>query len=185
MSSPLQTERASEEGKSARRERERGPAARLPLLCQYTEKGFPFILCKLLGAGIRRSLFRILSVNWVSRPRNPSFAKMATALLTSLLLSLILGSSFSHAWSQVELDLFDLVEEVNENFYDFLHIPQVKKNMTVIINIYNNNKNTFLSFFCLRMHRQEILGNLIVSFPSSITQTRTGMTPMPLKRLEK
>lgn len=89
-------------------------------MCRYTENTFSYTLRK---TG--------------KPPTHPSFAKMATALLTSLLLSLILGSSFSHAWSQVELDLFDLVEEVNENFYDFLHIPQVKnKNHDILINIY-------------------------------------------------
>ncbi|XP_003382630.1 PREDICTED: dnaJ homolog subfamily C member 1-like [Amphimedon queenslandica] len=41
-----------------------------------------------------------------------------------LLLVLFLCPSFTLAWSQVELDLFDLVEEVNENFYDFLQITQ-------------------------------------------------------------
>lgn len=113
-----------------REERERTRSSTSFAMCQYTEKGFPFTLRRLLGAGIQKVLFRILTVKLAIRPRNPSFAKMATALLTPLLLSLILGSSFSHAWSQVELDLFDLVEEVNENFYDLLQIPQVKKNMT-------------------------------------------------------
>ena len=31
-----------------------------------------------------------------------------------------------HGWDQAELDLFDLVEEVGENFYDILHVEQVR-----------------------------------------------------------
>ena len=31
-------------------------------------------------------------------------------------------------WSQEELDLFDLVEDIGENFYDILQVPQVRRN---------------------------------------------------------
>ena len=34
-------------------------------------------------------------------------------------------------WSQEELDLFDLVEEINENFYDVLQVSQVIKPQTI------------------------------------------------------
>lgn len=49
------------------------------------------------------------------------FVKSAVLLL-ALLCSpdLCLGQ-----WDQAELDLFDLVEEVGENFYDILHVDQV------------------------------------------------------------
>ena len=30
-------------------------------------------------------------------------------------------------WDQAELDLFDLVEEIGENFYDVLHVDQVSR----------------------------------------------------------
>ena len=31
----------------------------------------------------------------------------------------------SHAWFQEELELFDLVEEVNQNFYELFGVPKV------------------------------------------------------------
>ena len=34
--------------------------------------------------------------------------------------------NLSRAWDQEELDMFDLVEEINENFYDVLGVLQVK-----------------------------------------------------------
>ena len=33
--------------------------------------------------------------------------------------------SISLAWDQSELEIFDLVEEINQNFYDLLGVPQV------------------------------------------------------------
>lgn len=40
---------------------------------------------------------------------------------------IILFSVFSvcFAWDQSELEIFDLVEEINQNFYDLLGVPQV------------------------------------------------------------
>jgi len=40
---------------------------------------------------------------------------------------IILFSAFSvcFAWDQSELEIFDLVEEINQNFYDLLGVPQV------------------------------------------------------------
>lgn len=32
---------------------------------------------------------------------------------------------FSHAWDNDELEVFDVVEEVNQNFYDVLGVTQV------------------------------------------------------------
>lgn len=33
--------------------------------------------------------------------------------------------SMCSAWDQSELEIFDLVEEINQNFYDLLGVPQV------------------------------------------------------------
>lgn len=46
----------------------------------------------------------------------------ATALLY-VLAALAVGTT--HGWTQDELDLYDLVEEVNANFYDVLGVSQV------------------------------------------------------------
>lgn len=32
---------------------------------------------------------------------------------------------FTNAWDNDELEVFDVVEEVNQNFYDVLGVPQV------------------------------------------------------------
>ena len=52
----------------------------------------------------------------------------ATVLLKSALLFslLLLTVDRCRGWDQAELDLFDLVEEVGENFYDVLHVEQVR-----------------------------------------------------------
>ena len=42
-----------------------------------------------------------------------------------LLLSLLCRLDPCACWDQAELDLFDLVEEIGENFYDVLHVDQV------------------------------------------------------------
>ena len=43
-----------------------------------------------------------------------------------LLISILLvGIKVSHCWESYELDLFDLVEEIGQNFYEFLGISQV------------------------------------------------------------
>lgn len=44
------------------------------------------------------------------------------------LLGTLLISNVS-AWDQEELEIFDLVEEINENFYLILKVEQVKKKM--------------------------------------------------------
>lgn len=38
---------------------------------------------------------------------------------------LALSCSLASAWSNDEYELFDLVEEVNKNFYELLEIPKV------------------------------------------------------------
>ena len=47
-------------------------------------------------------------------------------LLTILMIINCLQTVF--CWSQEELDLFDLVEDIGENFYDILQVPQVRRN---------------------------------------------------------
>lgn len=42
-----------------------------------------------------------------------------------LIISTLLFVSCAKAWDQDDLEIFDLVEEVNENFYDVLKIKQV------------------------------------------------------------
>lgn len=46
-------------------------------------------------------------------------------MLVPLLLLLSLSVSPGVSWSQEELDLFDLVEEIGENFYDLMQVDQV------------------------------------------------------------
>ena len=41
-------------------------------------------------------------------------------------LAILFAPDRCHGWDQAELDLFDLVEEVGENFYDILHVEQVR-----------------------------------------------------------
>lgn len=48
------------------------------------------------------------------------------------------------AWDQEEFEIFDLVEEINENFYSVLKIEQV--NHWKIVVIYNNNKKKIMNF---------------------------------------
>jgi hypothetical protein len=43
----------------------------------------------------------------------------------------------THGWESYELDLFDLVEEVNQNFYEFFEIQQVGS----LLNFYFSAQN--------------------------------------------
>ena len=53
---------------------------------------------------------------------------MSTIVVKSVLLvlAILYTPDRCHGWDQAELDLFDLVEEVGENFYDILHVEQVR-----------------------------------------------------------
>ncbi|KAH8237753.1 hypothetical protein KR038_011140, partial [Drosophila bunnanda] len=51
-------------------------------------------------------------------------AMRAEAVWCTLLGSLLLWSGSAHAWHSEELEIFDLVEEVNRNFYEFMGINQ-------------------------------------------------------------
>lgn len=50
-------------------------------------------------------------------------ATQGALLLRLSVLAVLLGVSLS--WEQDELDLFDLVEEVGENFYEVLQVKEV------------------------------------------------------------
>lgn len=41
--------------------------------------------------------------------------------------------SYSRAWDNDELEVFDVVEEVNQNFYTMLNVPQVGINNRLLI----------------------------------------------------
>lgn len=56
---------------------------------------------------------------------------IAQAIL--LLISLMLCASNINCYESYEMDLFDLVEEVNQNFYEFFGVTQV--NFIFLINI--------------------------------------------------
>ena len=43
-----------------------------------------------------------------------------------IILAFLLSSKCSDAWDTDEMELFDLVEEVNGNFYDILGVEQVR-----------------------------------------------------------
>lgn len=45
--------------------------------------------------------------------------------LNLILVTVLLSSC--HAWDQSELEIFDLIEEINQNFYDVLGVPQVSR----------------------------------------------------------
>lgn len=57
-------------------------------------------------------------------------ATLGALLLRLSVLAVLFGGSLS--WEQDELDLFDLIEEVGENFYEVLHVKEV---CTCTINI--------------------------------------------------
>lgn len=50
-------------------------------------------------------------------------ATLGALLLRLSVLAVLFGVSLS--WEQDELDLFDLVEEVGENFYEVLNVKEV------------------------------------------------------------
>lgn len=58
---------------------------------------------------------------------DPHLAEMFTIVVKFVLvaLAILCIPDRCHGWDQAELDLFDLVEEVGENFYDILHVEQV------------------------------------------------------------
>lgn len=57
------------------------------------------------------------------------YAAGARLLLSSLLLCC---SQLSLAWDNGDLELFDLVEEIQQNFYQFLGVEQVNGGLGVV-----------------------------------------------------
>ena len=53
--------------------------------------------------------------------------KISTSHWIFLTAFIVCLPNFSQAWDQEELEMFDLVEEVNENFYTVLGVPQVRE----------------------------------------------------------
>jgi len=55
------------------------------------------------------------------------FRKIGMRLTTSLLCAclFLFNASIINCWESYELDLFDLVEEVGQNFYDYFGLTQV------------------------------------------------------------
>lgn len=51
---------------------------------------------------------------------------LSTNVLTFILIvSVLFGYNGVHSWDNEELELFDLVEEINENFYKLLGVEEV------------------------------------------------------------
>lgn len=59
-----------------------------------------------------------------------------------LFLLVIVSADIASAWDQDDLDIFDLVEEINENFYTVLDVQQVIKSFH-----WNGNCFHFLTRF--------------------------------------
>lgn len=58
---------------------------------------------------------------------------MKTIALVSLLVIVGLSVNNVSAWDQDELEIFDLVEEINQNFYSILKVEQVSDGMSVLM----------------------------------------------------
>lgn len=50
---------------------------------------------------------------------------MTVPKLFGFLILVVISVDIASAWDQDELDIFDLVEEINENFYTVLKVQQV------------------------------------------------------------
>lgn len=53
------------------------------------------------------------------------WTKMNVPLITFEIFYFLNVFRFSHAWDNDELEVFDVVEEVNQNFYEVLGVTQV------------------------------------------------------------
>jgi hypothetical protein len=56
--------------------------------------------------------------------------RVAHAFLINLCM---ISLAYVNCWENYELDLFDLVEDVNENFYDFFNVKQVNKTINFLV----------------------------------------------------
>ena len=45
--------------------------------------------------------------------------------ITVIVCSLIVLISGAHGWDNAEMEMYDLIEELGQNFYDFLGLPHV------------------------------------------------------------
>ena len=52
-------------------------------------------------------------------------AALSTGYRLFLLLFILPGCTEVHGWDSIDLELFDLVEEIKDNFYDVLGLKQV------------------------------------------------------------
>lgn len=48
-------------------------------------------------------------------------------LATAVYIVMVISCTMVHGWDTEELEIFDLVEEINKNFYEFMGISQVNK----------------------------------------------------------
>lgn len=55
--------------------------------------------------------------------------------------TLILGAT---AWDDDDLEIFDVVEEVNQNFYELIGVAQVIKAIMIRISLSTKNNYTFI-----------------------------------------
>ena len=53
-------------------------------------------------------------------------AALSTGYRLFLLLFVLPGCTEVHGWDSIDLELFDLVEEIKDNFYDVLGLKQVR-----------------------------------------------------------
>lgn len=56
----------------------------------------------------------------------PKMAALSTGYRLFLLLFILPGCTEVHGWDSIDLELFDLVEEIKDNFYDVLGLKQVR-----------------------------------------------------------
>lgn len=52
-------------------------------------------------------------------------------LFVVLLVALTISSTEVYGWDTEELEIFDLVEEINKNFYNFMGIAQVRQHLVL------------------------------------------------------
>lgn len=53
---------------------------------------------------------------------------MSTSHICLLVICFLTTFSYTRAWDNDELEVFDVVEEVNQNFYTMLNVPVVSIN---------------------------------------------------------
>ena len=66
---------------------------------------------------------------------NRTFSYEIMKTLTKLCLALLTLASAASAWEEEEFEVFDLVEEINQNFYDYMELKQAWR--TLITRIFH------------------------------------------------